>query len=353
MFSKFFRKKENSYTIDQTNYLLIFKSIIEYFEQNDKYNYQTKIKGSWDVCELNYYLIPNAFDLEEQLIPNGINSYEELYNIIAEKINFSKLDSGFFDDNYVNYLHLNFKTQNPENKFQMIHHDFLIFCGYQDSEEINVYEVLYSSKFNLDYIDFWKKSEVCTFFLPINSDHAEALEVIDDVLLGFCQLMGIKNLDRMFVFPDEKVIYEINEQLYIDLLKRINPLSDDADILKRAKKLYKKIAIKQNADEGDNVDLLLEFCYLSDWKFEFEDIEDLIAAEFEEPINIQIPDETYSADLFPYIQTFLKENGKVLMNYNSFSDSYYFFIIDLKDVEEVLTMAHFANLNIEVVDVNS
>ncbi|MFV0180113.1 hypothetical protein OBK28_11095 [Empedobacter falsenii] len=350
MFSKFFNPKQETKAADGTDYLKIFKSIFEFYEQDDEFNYRTKVIGTEGFCELNYYLIPNAFDLENQLIPNGISTYEDLYAIIAPKINFSTVEPNYFDENSINFLHLFFKTSHPENKFQWIDHDFLIFCGYQDSDEINVYEVLYSSQFDADFIDFWQKAEPCSLILPINSDHAEALEKIEDVLLGLCQTMGIPHLDKMFKDATKEVYYEVNEQLYANLLKLINPLTDESEVLHRAKKLHQKLVVDEMEDEGDNADLLLEFYWQSDWKFEFEDLEDFIASAVEQPLQIEIPEDTYSADLFPYIQLYLKQNGKILMNYNSFGDSYFFFIIDVKDVDEVINQAYFAGIHLEVAE---
>lgn len=350
MFSKFFKKSSKEQPLSETNCLKLFKSIFEFYEQDDDFNYRTKVIGTDGFCELNYYLIPNAFDLENQLIPNGINSYEELYAIIAPKINFSEVEPGYFDNNYLQFLHLYFKTPHPDNKYQWIEHDFLIFCGYQDSDEINVYEVLYSSQFNADFIDFWKKAESCTLHLPVHSDHAEALEIIDDVLLGLCRTMGIGDLESIFVDANKVVNYEINEQLYVDLLKLINPLTDEKELIKKAKKLYRKLVVDDTEDEGDNADLLLDFYWHSDWKFEMEDLEDFITDTVEKPFDIDIPENIYSANLFPYIQSFLKQNGKLLMNYNSLGDSYFFFIIDLKDVDEVLNQSYFAGIHIEVAE---
>ena len=350
MFSKIFKSKQESNSQGGTDFLKIFKSIFEFYEQDDEFNYRTKVIGTEGFCELNYYLIPNAFDLENQLIPNGISTYEDLYAIIAPKINFSTVEPNYFDENSVNFLHLFFKTSHPENKFQWIDHDFLIFCGYQDSDEINVYEVLYSSQFDADFIDFWQKAEPCSLILPINSDHAEALEKIEDVLLGLCKTMGIQQLDLMFEDATKEVYFEVNQQLYFDLLKLINPFAEESEILNRAEKLYQKFVVEEVEDEGDNFDLLLEFYWHSDWKFEFEDLEDFITSAVNQPLEIEIPKDTYSADLFPYIQSFLKQNGKILMNYNSFGDSYFFFIIDLKDVDEVLNKSYFAGVHLEVAE---
>lgn len=353
MFSKFFKKKLNSSDMNGADYLKIAVAITDKFNSSEKSTYKTKIKGTVEECELNYYLIPYAFDLENQLKPNGIHSFEELYHIITPKINFSEVPKGYFNDSTIDFLHLSFRTKESNNRWKDTTHDFLIFIGMNNSDEANIYEVLYSDKFDADFIDFWRKSEWCSLHLPLNGTHASALEVMDDVLLGFCKIMEIDGLEMLFPAPDKKVVYEADVQLYADLLKLINPDLEKTKINKRAKKLYEKLIVKGKPDEGDNADLVVEDSWHSDWKFDIEEMEDFLTSCLGETVTIDVPEETYSADLFPYIQNYLAQKGKVLMHYNSWADSYFFFVLDLKDLDEVETKAYFAHLHIEAVHENS
>jgi hypothetical protein len=87
--------------------------------------------------------------------------------------------------------------------------------------------------------------------------------------------------------------------------------------------------------------------YYSDWKFDPEDIEVGITNMLETEFTFYYPPETYSHELFPYIQTELEKQNLSLMNLDTFGDSYLFFIANKNEVERILELSQIIGIKIE------
>jgi hypothetical protein len=85
----------------------------------------------------------------------------------------------------------------------------------------------------------------------------------------------------------------------------------------------------------------------SDWKFEAEDMEWFVSDVLNEEWTFDYPEDTYSHDLFPYIQKKLAEKDLELMNMDTEGDSYIFFLAKKENVSEILDLSNQMSLGIE------
>lgn len=66
-----------------------------------------------------------------------------------------------------------------------------------------------------------------------------------------------------------------------------------------------------------------------------------------EDLNFAYPEETYSHDLFPYIQSALEKRGLELMTYDTLGDNYLFFVVNKKEVNRILELSQLTNIPID------
>ncbi|GAA6764428.1 hypothetical protein AAFH68_03580 [Flavobacterium sp. CGRL1] len=66
-----------------------------------------------------------------------------------------------------------------------------------------------------------------------------------------------------------------------------------------------------------------------------------------EDLNFEYPEETYSHDLFPYIQSALEKRGLELMSYNTNGDNYLFFVANKEDVGRILELSEITKIEID------
>ena len=87
-------------------------------------------------------------------------------------------------------------------------------------------------------------------------------------------------------------------------------------------------------------------CWNSDWKFDPEDAEYFISEMIGEDLNFEYPEETYSHDLFPYIQSALEKRNLELMTYDTHGDNYLFFVANKNDVNRILELSELTKIEI-------
>lgn len=66
-----------------------------------------------------------------------------------------------------------------------------------------------------------------------------------------------------------------------------------------------------------------------------------------EDFNFEYPEETYSHDLFPYIQSALEKRGFELMSYDTKGDNYLFFVANKNDVDRILELSELTKIEID------
>ena len=87
-------------------------------------------------------------------------------------------------------------------------------------------------------------------------------------------------------------------------------------------------------------------CWNSDWKFDPEDAEYFISEMIGQDLNFAYPEETYSHNLFPYIQSALEKLDLELMTYDTHGDNYLFFVANKSDVGRILALSELTKIEV-------
>lgn len=158
-------------------------------------------------------------------------------------------------------------------------------------------------------------------------------------------------------------VYQIQESLWATLRKRGWPSGENGDgsgaELEQVKNFY--IHVDENEESMEDLGYGEEwadiFCVLrrygatwySDWKFEPEEMEAIVRNLLGwEEWEWEYPEETYSEELFPYVQAALDRDGLVLCDVPTGDDGYLFAIFWLDDIEAVQATAQRLDLEVEI-----
>jgi hypothetical protein len=196
-------------------------------------------------------------------------------------------------------------------------------------------------------------SELLDFNTPKNESQEIAIKDFKLVLQGICQYLNIEIRESVELpsaenlIEDEEVTIETFEE-FIKLVSRGN--ADDKLVKKQSKKLLKNFkkgpdnyheSVEAHWGLFDSVD-----CWNSDWKFDPEDAEHFISEMIGQDLNFAYPEETYSHDLFPYIQSALEKRNLELMTYDTHGDNYLFFVANKSDVGRILALSELTKIEV-------
>lgn len=313
---------------------------------------------------VNLFSFPSSFSDEKAIA--GLRKHQltnsfELLNTFYEKVNISPVDTAsitkgaeFF------YIEIRFSMLPDEEARKIItstEQMFIItFCNV-NSEQINDFRIAEYSGFFYDYIRAFMNT---TAFFPEELSEKKDLhkkEQLEQVLFNICKLKNLpipaavdtkafkKSLVQPAVFND-----------YVSWVNLItqNSLQQEAAV-QIAKDLQNNIQ-NDNSDKDEedtfpyyfiDLDEIHYFFWNSDWKFEPEDVIYFLSAMLGSPFQFNYPADTWSHDLFPYIQQALAAHNRELMSFNTMSDSYLFFIIDKKKKSEFLALSQRLNIAID------
>lgn len=169
--------------------------------------------------------------------------------------------------------------------------------------------------------------------------------------------------DDLAVLQRGEWVYQIQESLWATLRKRGWPSGENGDgsgaALEQVKNFY--IHVDENEESMEDLGYGEEwadiFCVLerygatwrSDWKFEPEEMEAIVRNLLGwEEWEWEYPEETYSEELFPYVQAALERDGLVLCDVQTGDDCYLFAIFWLDDIEAVQATARRLDLEVEI-----
>ena len=169
--------------------------------------------------------------------------------------------------------------------------------------------------------------------------------------------------DDLAVLQRGEWVYQIQESLWATLRKRGWPSGENDDgsgaELEQVKNFY--IRVDENEESMEDLGYREEwadiFCVLerygatwrSDWKFEPEEMEAIVQDLLGwDEWEWEYPEETYSEELFPYVQAALERDGLVLCDVPTGDDGYLFAIFWLDDIEAVQAAAQRLDLEVEI-----
>ncbi|MBF4507100.1 hypothetical protein IRZ83_10505 [Flavobacterium sp. JLP] len=319
-----------------------------------------KVKGIYDNVVVNLFYFPGSFDHEEgkaEIEKAGFKNSYEVLNELYKKIDIGILSEEIMQEGLeYDFIHIQFYSEpSAEMKkyFNRVLNNFIIIFCCTNSLETNDFKILYSSSHFIDYT----KGLLDTQLLDINKPKNETQEIgIKDfkiVLQGICQYINIE-IPETIELPSSENLIE-NEEVTIETFEEFMKLVsrgniEEKELKKQSKKLFKDFK-KETKDYYEKVEGHFDFfesidAWNSDWKFDPEDAEYFISEMVGADLNFDYPEETYSHDLFPYIQSALEKQNLELMTYDTHGDNYLFFIANKDDVERILELSELTKIEI-------
>ncbi|MDV4069495.1 hypothetical protein CMT34_14985 [Elizabethkingia anophelis] len=369
-----FRKKKkikhNKYNFDFESFYKLFM----YLQEENSY-VETLVEGQQKVAEMIWYEIPNSYqDIETELNVlknNGFSNFYELLNKVHEKAEIGLIDTEEWlkNDGQYNLMQFNFRTDPSEEEQSYfksaLHKFYVLFVIVGDGEEINAYRIFYKRGMDYSIAGLLDSTDIVDLNNP-DSEIEPAIAELEKVLAAMSQETGVEiNKGITDKYPNARVSREITLQDFKDVLDLANYWEIE-DLEEKAQYLYEQnyrdknelIAELEEKNEDweyyDDGYFPLRFeiihednYWYSDWKFDPEDIGGIIGSFLDERWNFNYPEETYSHDLFPYIQKALAERDLELMNMNTLGDSYGFFLVKKENVAPLLSLSAKMALGIE------
>lgn len=345
------------------------KSIISFDVIEPIYNYlysqqsdlEFKIKGIQENVSVNLFYFPSSFDHEEgiaEIKKAGFKNSYEVLNELYKKMNIGLLSEEAMEEGLeYDFIHIQFYSQpTAEEKkvFKRSIKNFTIFFCCTNSLEINDVRILYSGHHFFDYTKGLLESELLDFNNPKNESQAIGIKDLKLVLQGICQKLNIEIPENVELPSVENLIEneeatEKDFEEFIQLVSRGN--IEEKELKKQSTKLfknYKKEAKEYHDIVGDHFAFFESIdAWNSDWKFDPEDAEYFISNLIGEDFTFDYPEETYSHDLFPYIQSALEKLNLELMSYNTNGDNYLFFIANKDNVSRILELSELTKIEID------
>lgn len=330
-----------------------------YHESN---SIEFKMKGIYDSVSVNLYSFPYSLDHEEGRAEIKKAGFDNAYEVLNEV--YKKIDIGVLSDEIIqqgleyDFIHIQFYSEpSPEAKKYLKHvlNNFIIFFCCTNSLETNDFKILYSGSYFLDYTEGLLGAEQLDVNKPKNETQEIGVKDFKLVLQAICQYLNIEIPEGVelpaqenLLPEDVKVTQEIFEE-FIELVSRGNV--EEKELKKQSKKLLKNFK-KESKDYHNIVDGHWDFfesinCWNSDWKFDPEDAEYFISEMIGEDLNFEYPEETYSHDLFPYIQSALEKRDLELMSYDTHGDNYLFFVANKNDVGRILELSELTKIEVD------
>lgn len=369
-----FRKKKK---IEHSKYNFDFESFYKlfiYLQEENSY-VETLVEGQHKVAEMIWYEIPNSYQDSETdlnvLKNNGFSNFYELLNKVHEKAKIGLIDTEEWlkNDRQYNLMQFNFRTDPSEEERSYfksaLHKFYVLFVIVGDGEEINAYRIFYKRGMDYSIAGLLNSVDIVDLNNP-DSEIEPAVAELEKVLAAMSRETRVEiNKGITDKYPNARVSREITLQDFKDVLDLANYWEIE-DLEEKAQYLYEQnyrdknelIAELEEKNEDweyyDDGYFPLRFeiihddnYWYSDWKFDPEDIEGIIGAFLDERWNFNYPEETYSHDLFPYIQKALAERDLELMNMNTLGDSYGFFLVKKENVAPLLSLSAKMALGIE------
>lgn len=328
---------------------------------NEQASLELKVKGIKENVTVNLFYFPGSLDHEEgreEIKKAGFNNAYEVLNELYKKMDIGVLSQEIIEQGLeYDFIHFQFysePTSDEKKFFRRSIKNFIVFFCCTNSLETNDFKILYSGTHFFDYTKSLLESEFLDFNNPKNESQAIGVKDFKLVLQGISQYLNIE-IPEMVELPSQENLVEAAEvkletfEEFVNLVSRGN--IDEKELKKQSKKLFK------NSQKGTNeyhavVSGHFYFfesidAWNSDWKFDPEDAEYFISEMIGEDLNFEYPEETYSHDLFPYIQSALEKRGFELMSYNTNGDNYLFFAANKQDVGRILELSEITKIEID------
>lgn len=348
-FSNLFNRNNNPKSIISFDVMdSIYSSL--YHECN---SIEFKVKGIHDTVTVNLYSVPSSLDHEDgraEVKRARFNNAYEVLNELYKKLNIGVLSEEMIQEGLeYDFIHIQFYSRPSEEMkkhFTSVLNNFMIFFCCTNSLEINDFKILYSSNNFSDYVKGLLDSEYLDFDNPENETQEIGVRDLKKVLQAICQYFtidipsGVELPSSENLLLDDKAAVEDFEE-FVKLVSR-NSIEEN-DLKKYSEKLFESFNAETKTYYETAEDHFAFFdeinTWHSDWKFDPEDAEYFISEMLGEDFKFDYPEETYSHDLFPYIQSELEKSNLELLTYETYGDSYLFFVVNKDEVERILELS--------------
>lgn len=344
--------------MNQKNSILnaqLLNKIEEYAFEN--HNFSFKLKGFLEKVSIYRCSFPNSFNdahSRRQLKKANLNSFYELLNVFYKKMDINPIDlKTQKEDREYSYLQIHYFTKlSGENT--------IIIC---QTSNPDIFRMAYKKEMIVNYVNFIIVSEYINIENTENEIHKQVLSDLEKLIYGICQKINIEIPKEIDVTKFENLLVKaIDLNCFIEFLTLTTRNGFDEDDYKsdakKLKKLFEKRYDEYKYSEKfrkilgeyylleDEV-VVYDSFYNSDWKFDPEDliaiVENIIGKEF----IFDYPEQTYSNELFPYVQKALAKLDLELMSINCHGDNYFFFIANKNEVDRILELSQMIEIKID------
>lgn len=346
-------------------------ALFNYLQKENSY-LSIKVKGQKENAEAVWFDIPASFDDSidnaKALEQNGLTGYYELANKIFEKVNLSTVDilEATEKEWHFDYMQITFYTppkEENEKIFNIIKCTFyFVFAIDNNAEEINGFRALYRRANDYTINNFLHAKDFININQPDEED-APYVQQLERNIVALAQYAGTTmNNALRSKYPDSLIEANATLEDFERIIGLINYSSAEADIKQSTVALFASYQKNWNElIEGYDAAYSQYFpgryevledstnFWNSDWKFEAADVEWFIQTTLGEDWTFEYPADTFSHNLFPYIQKALEKDGLELLNIDAEGDNYGFFLARKSDVPEILTLSYKLKLGIEQV----
>lgn len=328
---------------------------------NQNGSLEFKVKGIQDNVNVNLFYFPGSFDHEEgqaEIKKAGFNNSYEVLNELYKKINIGPISKENIDDKLeYDFIHIQFysaPSAEAKKYFKRVLNNFVIFFCATNSLETNDFRILYSGTHFADYTKGLLDTDFLDFNNPKNETQTLAVKDFKIVLQGICQYLNIEIPETVELPYSENLIKneEVTIKTFEEFVKLVSRGKiEEKELNKEAKKLFKNF----NKTDEEYYDIIEDhFAFFenidawnSDWKFDPEDAEYFLSEMIGEDLNFEYPEETYSHDLFPYIQSALAKQNLELMSFDTKGDNYLFFVANKEDVARILELSELTKIEVD------
>jgi hypothetical protein len=353
-FKKFLNKSNLNIDFDLVNNIYQHIYNIENDLAIDVINQNGQVEAFWYNFP-EYYQNTND---KKRLTENGFKNFYELLNDRHSIANVHKIDIQNAIDIEEQYqiFEFSFNTEPVGETEKMTWNSvpcyfYFIFVMTENSTKVNDFKVFYTRWKSNNSIENFIKSK---FILDINNPKAEDLiyiEALERNLVALSQHLKLPISDKLQKkYPESLLPGPVTVKDFKRLIELVNYNPFEEDIDKTAEDLFE--SYQSDWDNlNEDVDYptdnyfpyrydILEDYWQSDWKFDPEDADGFIGDMLGiENWGFAYPKETYSHNLFPYIQSALAKMGLELMDLDAQGDAYNFFVVHKKDVAEIINLS--------------
>ncbi|MCW3161550.1 DUF6630 family protein [Chryseobacterium oryctis] len=368
-----FRRKKKEQSKTKFNFdFQTFHNLFQYLVHESN-QVSVFVDGFEKEAEMTWYEFPYSYqnsEYDEKVLERkGFKNFYELLNIVHEKAEISPVDieSDIENNRQYDLMIFNFYVNPNENEkrhFKRIKCSFyLFFVCENNAEEINSFRIFYSRGLIYTIEDLLDAK----FLGDINNPEPEDeifIERFEKVLAALSQETGviineeILNKHPNVLISKDATLQDFREVLDMTNYWKIDNAEEQAQYFYEQWQKDEEQLIAELEEQGEDYyddgyfplrfEIIHEDNYWhSDWKFDPEDMEGIIEYFLDEDWTFDYPEETYSHDLFVYVQKALSEKGLELMNMDTLGDSYGFFIVKKENVSHLLSLSNKLKLGIE------